>query len=140
MKTLIFITSIFFVTICYTQNINYGLPSVKKELYTGDLIIVNIPVHVDGRFKRSIELDDLRAFLQFHSEVTFTLSVHIFGGSPEFCLGYSEFLSNDLEKQLNCKNVTIEGKGNEYPLFLDENSVRYFILNSRVEIIIKEKK
>ena len=139
MRVLIFIASIFFVTASYAQNINYGLPSIERELDLGDRIIINVPNQVDGRFKNSTELDDLKTFLQFHSELTFNLSVHIFGGNSKLCVAYSRFLSKNLEKLLNCGNVTIESRGNKDPLFLDENSVRYFTLNSRIEIVIEDK-
>jgi len=141
MRILIFIAPlIFFTTICYAQDISYGLPSFQQELHIGDRIIINIPNNVDGRFESSVEVDSLKLFLQLHSELTFVLSIHVFGGSSEFCLAYSNYLSGNLKKQLHLKNVMVVGKGNTSPLFLDKKSARYFTLNSRIKISIKAKK
>lgn len=138
MRILIFIIFTFLIASCYSQNVSFGIPSIEKELQTGELIILNVPNHVDGRFKASVELDNLRAFLQLHSKLTFVLTIHIFGGNSEFCLDYSKFLSRDLKRLLNCNNVVIEGKGNGVPLLLDKKSPRYFNINSRIELVVKK--
>lgn len=138
MRTSIFIMFTFLLTSCYAQNVSFGIPTTEIELQTDELIIINIPSHVDGRFKKSIELDNLRAFLQLYSELNFVLTIHFFGGNSEFCLDYSNFLSRDLKGHLNCENVIIEGKGDEVPLLLDKKSPRYFSINSRIELIVQD--
>lgn len=112
---------------------------MNKELHEGDLIIINIPTHVDGRFEQSVELTELKKFFKAHSGANFILYMHIFGGSTEYCQDYSEFLSKDLRGQLNCENVTIEGKGSAAPLFRDKESPLYISLNSRIEILVKQR-
>jgi len=136
MRILFIVVSVFWVTACYTQSVHFGLPSIKKKLHSGDLIIINIPNYTDGRFVQSAELDKLKEFFLLHSEVNFTLYIHIFGGSSEFCLNYSDFLSRGLNRQLGQENLIIEGKGNKVPLFQDESSSEYLSWNSRIEIVV----
>lgn len=138
MRITFFTIFVLLSSVSYSQKTIHGLPSFEKELVVSDLMIINIPNHMDGRFEQSMEIDELKSFITYHSNHKFELTIHIAGGASKFCLGYSEYLSKDLRCLLKLKNVEVIGNGNKSPIFLDKDSDLYFVLNSRIELRVVE--
>jgi hypothetical protein len=134
----IFINSYFL----FSQNIYYGYPSSSIELSKGDVIILNLPEHIDGRFKDSKELDDLIKLVNDNNNLFFRIEINIFWGSKEYSNDYSNILCNNLKKILNINctsnNYEIISNGANKPLIKDENDKeKYIKMNTRMDIIIE---
>lgn len=135
-KLLMYVLLTLLPLVGYAQSVSYGLPILENELHEGDLIILNIPPHIDGRIKLSRELDKLKLFVEHHEGKIFSLEVYIFGGTSKFCLAHSKFLSRSLSKRLNVGNVKFTGRGDERPILDSKSSPMYFSMNTRIELTV----
>lgn len=125
----------------YTQQIYFGYPDSVVDLKKGDKIILNIPIHKDGRFIPEKGIDRLIQFLNSDSNFVFRIEIHFFYGSDEFAEKYSRFICKNLKTHLlpECwfSNYDLYSCGNAYPIFLNEDSVIYKEINTRMEILVK---
>ena len=125
----------------YTQQIYFGYPDSTDNLKKGDKIILNIPIHKDGRFIPEKGIDRLIQFLNSDSNFVFRIEIHFFYGSDDFVEKYSRFLCKNLKTHLlsECRfsNYDIYNCGNTYPFFFNEESAIYDEVNTRMELIVK---
>jgi len=125
----------------YSQNIYYGYPVNKNNLKTGDIIIINVPENINGRFTKSVELDKLVEFLYSKPNLNFKIELNIFYGSSMLNMDYSEHLSDNLKEVLEMKtelnNCQFKFNGSKNPIFLDKKSLNYKLFNTRIEILIE---
>lgn len=139
----------YFVLICFILflplNTNayvfYGLPSSDAKINKGDIIILNIPININGRFVETAELNDLITFINLKDTLQFRIEINYFHSSSEFNKDYSQKLKQNLQKILdkNCctKNYSVKAYGENNLIFIDEDSEQYRFFNTRLEIIIE---
>ncbi len=141
MKTYYLIVFFFFLSAyTYSQNIYYGYPENTDALKKGDIIILNIPEHINGRYNKSKELDRLINFLCLNKHNIYKIEINLFWGTAELNVNYTKSLCNNLKELLDeksIKNYKIKFNGNSKPIFLDKSSKSYKLYNTRLEIIVE---
>jgi len=124
----------------FSQSIIYGFPSVERSLKSGDVVIVNLPPHRDGRLPDSDQLLLITRLLNNHPNLQFRIELHIFFETPDFNLAYSERLARNLIEYLEAKagqkNYKVIGLGSNSPIFLKEDDPIYLKMNTRLQILI----
>ncbi len=125
----------------YPQQIYFGYPTSKDEIKKGDKIILDIPIHNDGRFIPEKGIDRLIEFLNIESGFIFRIEIHFFYGSDEFAENYSRYICKNLKLHLlsECKfsNYDLYSCGKTHPIFLNKDSVSYQEMNTRMEILVE---
>lgn len=138
-RNLLFLILTFLSSFSFAQKIYFGLPRSGTQLLIQDVVLINIPNHIDGRFMASNELDSLKNFIHSYKSLDFRLSVHVSKGSSQYCLDYSIFLARQLENFLDSDNLLIEGKGKSVPLCSNKESHLFSLIDSRIEILVEGK-
>jgi transcriptional regulator with XRE-family HTH domain len=132
----------FCVNTVFSQFVYYGIPT-QNNFSDGDKIIMNVPPHIDGRFEQSYQLEELIQLLNSSPNYIFEIEINDFRGTEELCQKYSEALSRSLDGVFKVKskylNYQLFANGSTKPIFYSENKIEFFMLNRRLEIIIKEK-
>jgi len=125
----------------FSQYVYFGYSETDSKLQSKDIIIVNIPLHMNGRFHESDAIYNLIDFLNKDTTFNFRIEINLFWGSSEFNLDYTKDLSINLDailkKEVNKTNYEIYYIGSENPIFLDKKSTNYKMLNTRIEILIE---
>jgi len=117
----------------------FGFPSESKNLKKGDIIILNIPRNIDGRFLYSDELNSLISFIN-NNDNSIKIEIYVFFLKENSCMLYSDLLCKSLVKELLEKSIKrtyeVISKGNTKPLFCNFESEEYKRINTRIEILI----
>ena len=125
----------------YPQQIHFGYPISMDDIKKGDKIILNIPIHNDGRFIPEKGIERLIEFLNIDSSFFFRIEIHFFYGSDEFADNYSKYICKNLKLHLlsECKfsNFDLYSCGKSQPIFLNKDSVSYKDMNTRMEILVE---
>src|SRR5688572_26701179 len=135
---LIFLSAI---NIACAQSIFYGLPKHNKELKKGDLVILNLPHHLHGKFEDEGEIDSLISFVKNNLNVQLRIQINVFLDSQD----YDQNLSDRLKKSLlgilqtRCENVNyyVIALGRTNPIFLNAESRLFSKMNTRLEIAVE---
>jgi hypothetical protein len=141
MKTL-FISIIIFLIASnlHSQDVYFGYSS-DSTLKKGDIIIINVPDNIDGRFNRIEDFDKLINLISSNPSKYFRIEINIFLGSSDFSFDYSMSLCNDLMKIINRKislnNYDFKNNGRSNPIFLNKDDPKFRIYNTRIEIFIE---
>lgn len=124
-----------------SQNVYYGYPSSELKIKHKDVVVVNIPNHVNGQFKESESLDKLVDFIDSNLIFNITIELNYFCGQEEYCLRYTKLLADDLTilLQERCKDakLSIVSNGRNNPILPDKTSAKYQEYNTRLEIFIE---
>jgi len=124
----------------YPQQIHFGYPISMDEIKKGDKILLNIPIHKDGRFIPERGIDRLIEFLNTDSSFVFRIEIHFFYGSDEFAEAYSRFTCENMKWHLQseCKfsNYELYWYGKSHPIFLNKDNISYQEMNTRMEILV----
>lgn len=87
------------------QQCAYGFPRDEVELHPKTIIIVNLPLHSNGRFISSQSLDGLFDFLEKHDTLNFCLEINEFHGGRKMSKHYSDGLANSLRTLLKARSL-----------------------------------
>lgn len=120
----------------------FGYPNKGMTLVKGDIIVLNLPRNIDGRFIKSEELGQLTSFLNSNVFDSIRIQINVCWGSNTFNNEYSEALKKDLIKifseEISEKKYNIVSNGCECPIFDNKDSIELFrFINSRLELIIE---
>ncbi len=142
MKHFLILIALFSITIsAYSQYVYLGYPLSSETIKQGDLIIINIPEHIDGKFNNSKELERLIKFVNKSYVFFYNIEINTFYGTSYFSLEYSKSLSVDLEYifKEKCKKskYKIKSNGAKNPIVVDKDSPYYKTINTRIEILIE---
>lgn len=137
----------FCTTHAFAQVLYFGYPEctvegTKKNLNTGDIVIVALPNYLHHmRFYKSENVSKLSQFLNQHPQNRFQIQIHLFLDENKYNQDISDRLAKSLEQILkeDCKinNYTIVAMGSTIPLQCDQESSIYRKLNSRIEIRVE---
>ena len=117
-----------------SQIIYYGLPNSEHKINIGDKILLNIPVHSDGKFMIVDSFDDLLGLMKSNSNYRFKIEISYFIGTPKMSLSYTESLKESLISIIKFKstltNYEIIAKGKSNPIFFKKDSSYYKSFNN----------
>lgn len=129
---------------CHSQIVYFGHCIIDSTLKEGDVIILNIPRNIDGKFIHTEDLFPITELLNRHPHDTIVIGINTYYGSSEMSLGYSKALARNMAEIFNLKkapsNYHIISEGSSKPIFLNKHHPLYKKLNSRIEIRIKPAK
>jgi hypothetical protein len=123
------------------RTVHFGLPENQAILKKNDLIIMNIPNNINGRFVASSELSSLISFInKIPNEVE--IRINVFYLEKSHCKKYSDFLASNLQEifsdSIDKKNYLILSYGATDPFFCDTTTFDYKTINTRIDLIIGE--
>ncbi|HEY5746067.1 MAG TPA: hypothetical protein VIU12_08330 [Chryseolinea sp.] len=125
----------------FSQSIYFGYPGEGQKLKKGDLIILNVPKNLHGRFEETEQITSLVKFIDSNSSVEIKIALNVFLESAEYDKDLSESLAESLQKILDkqCKKMTYSliAEGRSNPLFLSKESPLFRKMNTRMEILIE---
>ena len=140
-----------YITPCFAQRVIFGLPADTSKIRAGDVIIINTPPHISGKFYNSEELD---TFVSFIDSLNYEMDIYV----NEYFLPddrniiYSEItckhLNEILANQIKDKKYSIYSSAKQVPLYSDDFLSKFFstisdttyqIINTRIEIHIKKR-
>jgi hypothetical protein len=129
---------------CGINRVFYGYPDSDYSIKDGCLVIVNIPIHQDGKFINSQSLDSLVLFVNNDTSFNYRIEINICDlHNSYFNKAYSESLYSRLtpimEERAVSDNYEIVARGDDNPIFMDKESDYYKLANTRIDIFIEEK-
>ena len=128
----------------YSQNVYFGYPTDTVALIKGDVVFLNIPtfsLNGGNKFVNLKEIENLVQFLEINDTNTLRIEMNFFYVdflndriSTTLCKNLKEIL----ESKTVLKNYYIINNGSKNPIFdKKEESRKYRLLNSRMEIIVE---
>lgn len=141
-KLLVLFLIILKVNTIQGQAVYFGLPADVNKINIGDKLLLNLPVHSDGRFMKLDDFDSLLNFMKSKSNFRFKINIYYFIGTEKISISYTEGLKESLISIIKNKtiitNYEIVAKGKTNPILLKKQEPYYFSFNSRIEIIVEK--
>ena len=83
MRNILIACALFILTMtAHAQYVYYGYPRPDAHLDSGDLIVVNIPLFIDGAFRPESKITELVSFLNRDTTHVYEISLYLFVGRP----------------------------------------------------------
>lgn len=142
MRNILIACALFILTMtAHAQYVYYGYPRPDAHLDSGDLIVVNIPLFIDGAFRPESKITELVSFLNRDTTHVYEISLYLFGGSRDWREAYVKFLAENMLWDLNeapvISRYSMDYTHFDEAIFLDADDPRYKMINSRMEILVK---
>lgn len=142
MRNILIVCALFVLTMtAHAQYVYYGYPRPDAHLYSGVLIVANIPLNVDGRFKPEGDIRELINFLNRDTTHVYEISLYLFGGNRDWREAYVNSLAEEMLWYLNeapvISRYSVDCSHFDRAIFLDADDPRYIMINTRMEILVK---
>ncbi len=128
------------VGVSYSQRIYFGLPNDINIIKVNDKLILNMPIHSDGRFINLDNFNELIKLIKDYPKLQFNIEINYFVGTTKMSLNYSEALKENLFSIIKFKsdiiNFKIQANGSSNPIFLNIKSKDFKKMNNRIEVIV----
>lgn len=141
MKRILFFLIFFSIFKTEAQHFYYGYPADYNTIGCGDELVVNIPIHREGRFLPNQGIERLIELLNISEDFIFIIEIYDFQASSNLVYAYTDFLCDNLINYLDSKctynNYYIYSCGNSKNLFCTSDLKIFNLMNTRLEIKIK---